>query len=155
MVTRLGSRASVLLHSRKGYLYTIEVLLAMAIVFVAVTFAFRAAPPKPELQLPLMKQIGFDALKYLDHSGKLRGYALNSDEKNLEKDLKDVMSKKIKFETEICTQPSTCSERNVPNDKTIAIVDYYITNCINCLSGSSYDKTYSFKRVRLYVWEGD
>jgi len=127
----------------KGYIYTLEVLVAASLIFVSLMFVFRSSPLKPQLEISLIKQQGFDALKYIDNEGNLKKYVSEADEKELEDELKDILIKTIKFETEICE--TECSQRNVPGGQAIIIVDYYV---------SGYRSSYDYKKVRLYMWKG-
>jgi hypothetical protein len=127
--------------SKKGYMYTLEVLLALSLIFVAIVYLFSQPTDKPELEISIIKMQGFQALKYLDEKGVLRKYVSDDDEKGIEKELKDILIKNIKFETEICV--TTCSTRNVPSGQAIISVTYYV---------SGYRNTYDAKKVRLYMW---
>ncbi|MCD6092604.1 MAG: hypothetical protein J7J38_01115 [Candidatus Aenigmarchaeota archaeon] len=130
------------MRTRKGYLYTLEVLLAASMIFAAIIFTFRYAPIKPQTEMSIIKQQGFDALKYIDEKGDLRKYVSLDDETGIENDLSDILIKSIKFEIDICD--NVCDQRNVPTNQPIIIVDYYI---------SGYDSDYGYNKVRLYMWK--
>ncbi len=134
---------------RKGYLYTMEVLLTISMIFIVIIFAFRAAPSKPALEISLIKGDAFSALEYLDDSGQLRplvysGKPLDVAELQIEDLLEDILTKKVNFEIDICKNSDACSEENAPENREIIVVDYYL---------SGYKKSYDFYRVRMYIWK--
>ena len=126
----------------KGYLYTLEVLIALSIIFGAVLFVYRSPPPKPESESLFIKQSGFDALKYLDEKGVLRMYAYQNNESALENDLSSCLVKSIGFEAAFCYD--SCDSIGVPENQTVVAVDYYI---------SGYRSASDAKKVRLYLWK--
>ena len=128
--------------SMKGYIYTLEVLIAISIIFISMVSLFRIAPAKPETEISIIKQSGFDALFYLDQSGILREMVLGNNETEIENNLKNILPENIQFETEICR--TSCDTTNLPINKTIIAVDYYI---------GGYKETYSGKKVRLFLWK--
>lgn len=126
---------------KKGYVYTLEVLIAVSIMFISLVLIFRTAPTKPELELSLIKEQGFDALLYLDQKGDLRRMVSENNETGIEYGLKTILPLNVNFETDVCM--SNCDDTNVPSNRTIIVVDYYI---------SSYMENYLGKRVRLWLW---
>ncbi|MCD6557648.1 MAG: hypothetical protein J7K31_01285 [Candidatus Aenigmarchaeota archaeon] len=133
----------------KGYLYTMEVLLTVSMIFIAIIFAFRSAPSKPALEISLIKRDAFSALEYLDNSGNLRplvysGEPLDIVEMQIEDLLKAMLTKKVEFEVDICKNSDDCVTENAPENREVIVVDYYL---------SGYKKSYDFYRVRMYVWK--
>ena len=126
---------------KKGYLYTLEVFIALSMIFLTLVFVFRNPPLRPELEISLIKQQGFEVLEYLDYKGVLRQYVSNSDEVSIENSLSSLLSSNIAYETEICA--SSCLDSNVPVNETVIAVDYYI---------AGYRDAYLGKKVRLWMW---
>jgi hypothetical protein len=125
----------------KGYLYTLEVLIAVSIVFGAVFLVYRSPPPKPDAQIAMIKQQGFESLRYLDDQGLLRKYVNESNETAIKNSLQNSLTKNIGFEIAICT--TSCDTIGVPDNQTIILVDYYI---------SGYRNSFDPKKIRLYLW---
>jgi hypothetical protein len=125
----------------KGYIYTLEVLIAISIIVISMVSVFKTAPTRPETEISIIKQNSFDALYYLDQEGSLKKMVLEDNETGIEDALKDLLSENIRFELDICS--TECELLNLPQKETIVVVDYYV---------SSYKETYIGKRVRLFVW---
>lgn len=124
----------------KGYLYTVEVLIAISVISVTVIFLFKSFPEKPEMELSLIKTQGHDALNYLDKKGDLRQFVIDGNEDEIERLLSSLLDSK--YELEICSLGQTCYDR-VPANETIIAVDYYI---------SGYREKYDAKKLRLFLW---
>lgn len=127
---------------RKGYVYTMEVLIALSLILVSLVYVLRYPQTKPELELSLMKEQGFEALEYLNDKGNLKALVKNNNETGLEEQLRIVIPKNINFEAEICI--SSCSKTNVPDNATVIAMDYYV---------SGFRNSYFGKRVRLWLWQ--
>ena len=125
----------------KGYIYTLEVLMAISIIFVSMVSVFRIAPTKPETEISIIKQSGFDALFYLDQKGILREMVVSDNEIGIENQLLSVLPENVQFETDICS--TSCDMTNLPRNETIIAVDYYL---------GGYRETYFGKKVRLFLW---
>jgi len=126
-------------YHRKGYLYTLEVLISLSVVIITLISVFKTPEQKPEFELSIIKTNGFDALQYLDYKGDLKKFIAQRDELAIENSLKDIL-KDFEFETEICR--SNCSDVNVPKNETVIIVDYYSSGYLN----------YDNEKVRLWMW---
>jgi hypothetical protein len=133
----------VIMPQRKsrGYLYSIEVLLAVSAIFLALFFLFRAPAPEPDIEMAIVKQQGFYALEYLSSHDILEKYVADNNELAIERTLSDILSQNINFETEICRQ--NCDQTNVPANTTVIAVDYYV---------SAYKNIYLGKKLRLWLW---
>ena len=127
--------------SCKGYIYTLEVLIAVSIILVSLVFIFRSSPVKPELETSLIKTQGADALSFLDSKGTLRKLVYADNETEIETQLKTYLPKNIGFEVQVCTSP--CSAVNVPVNETVVAVNYYV---------SGYRENYIGKKARLWLW---
>lgn len=125
----------------KGYLYTIEVLIAVSLVMASYVLIFQSPPTKPSLEVPLVKQQGFLALEHLDSAGILRPLVFSSAESRIEQELDRILVDSIKFETDVCGY--SCNSTNVPANVTVVAVDYYV---------SGYTSSFFSKKVRLWMW---
>lgn len=127
---------------KKGFVYTLEVLIAVGIIVIAAVVMFKNVPSKAETDIATLKTQGFHALRYMDDTGLLRKYANDDNESLVENDLKALMPSTVNFEAQICG--SSCSDANVPDDKDVVSIDYYI---------SGYRTEYMEKRVKLWIWK--
>ena len=125
----------------KGYIYTLEVLIAISIILVSMVSVFRIAPTKPETEISIIKQSGFDALFYLDQKGILREMVVSDDEIGIENQLLSILPENIEFEIDVCS--TNCDMIDLPRNETIMAVYYHI---------GGYRETYLGKRVRLFLW---
>ena len=131
----------MVIRMKKGYLYTLEVLIACSILFITFVYIFRLPPTEPELEISIIKQFGFEALQYLDGKGDLRGLIADGNESVIESQLRGILLGNIHFETEICK--TTCDQRNVPVNETIVAMNYYT---------SGYKGIYEPQKLRLWMW---
>ena len=127
---------------KKGFVYTLEVLITVSIVIVAAAMVFQSIPEKSQTELATLKEQGFRAVKYLDDTGYARNYANQNNESFIEAGLAGILSSTVNFEAEICG--TSCSDANVPASKDVLSIDYYI---------SGYRDEYMEKRVKLWIWK--
>jgi hypothetical protein len=126
----------------KGYLYTLEMLIAVSIIFGSVIMVFSSPVDKPQVELNTIQQSCFGALKYLDEKGDLRKYASQGNESALESSLDSILAKSIGFRSKICQ--SSCYAPETPANETVIVIEYYI---------SGYRQSYNATKVRLYAWK--
>ncbi len=126
----------------KGYIYTIEVLLALSLVLVMIVFIFSSTPEQPETSLVVIKQTGYDALHYLDQTGMLRDAVSREAYGEIAANVTEMMPNSIKSDVAICTA-TFCESFKIPVNRTIVAVDYYV---------SGYEQQYLEKKVRLWLW---
>ncbi len=126
----------------KGYIYTLEMFIAISLIFGSVIFVFSSPADKPEAELNVIQQSCWEALKYMDEKGDLRKFANQSNESAIESSLEQIISKSIGFEAKIC-RPS-CSTSGVPANQTIIAIDYYL---------AGYRNIYNASKVRIYAWK--
>jgi hypothetical protein len=125
----------------KGFLYTIEVLIAVSIVFIPIVLIFSTLPVKPTLETSIMKTQGFDALDYLNTKGDLRKMMIEKNETGIEQSLRSLLPGNVRFETEICYKD--CPRTNVPDNVTVVVFDYYL---------SGFRDYYNPEKVRMWMW---
>ena len=125
----------------RGYVYTLEVLLAVSLVITTLVFLYKTPPVKPQLEVSGMKLQGIRALEYLDKKGDLRQFAIVANETDIEKRINSTLIRSIGFETDICTL--TCNETGVPRNKTVVAVDYYI---------AGYRRTHNVTKIKMWMW---
>lgn len=140
--TKSAGKSAKAFGRQKGYVYTIEVMLAVAVIMFMLVLTFSSAPEQPETNIALMKQAGYDGLRYLDDTGVLRQLAARNDSyAQLKSNLSALVSHSIVFDAAICT--TDCSSV-LPVNRTIVTVDYYV---------AGYRGTYLGKKVRLWMWQ--
>ncbi len=125
----------------KGYVYTIEVFLAISLVLITLVFLYRTPPEKPQLEISVMKLQGMHTLEYLDKKDDLRKFAVTANESDIERRLNDTIIRAIDFEIDICT--ITCNETGVPRNKSVVSVDYYI---------AGYRERHNVTKIKMWMW---
>ncbi len=126
----------------KGYLYTLEVLIAASIIFVTLALVYKTPPLKPEMQFSSIEKIGIDAMDYFYIKGDLREWTFYGNESVFETELRNVIPRSVDFEVSL---GSECDTINVPENRTTFLVANYI---------SGLHETYGAKKVCLFMWEG-
>ena len=126
---------------KKGYIYTLEVLIAVSMILVTVVLVFGKTQEEAQTEIPLIKQSGYDVLFYLDKSDDLRRIVSTEGVTALESNLTRLLPLNIAFDVTICT--TLCGSISLPGNKTIVAVDYYI---------SGYREKFINKKVRLWLW---
>lgn len=129
------------LGTKKGYIYTLEVLVAVSIILITVVLVFNANPEEADTSLPIIKQNAYDALFYLDKSDDLRKIVATEGITQLERNLTALLPSNIMFDAIICT--TTCTSLSLPTNRSIITVDYYI---------GGYREKFINKKVRLWLW---
>lgn len=129
------------LSQSKGYVYTLEAMIAIALIFVTLIFVFSSSPEQPETSLAIMKQNVYDALVYLDQSDDLRNATSTGSVSAIESNLSKLLPASIKYDTIVCT--TSCNSSELPANRTIVTVDYYI---------SGYQDKYVGRKVRIWIW---
>ncbi|MBI2579541.1 MAG: hypothetical protein HYW27_01430 [Candidatus Aenigmarchaeota archaeon] len=127
---------------KKGFVYTLEVLVAVGIVVVVAVAVFRSFPEKTQTDIATLKVQGFHALKYLDDTEVIRKYISGNNESVIENELKAILPSTINFEAEICG--TSCSSLNVPENKDVVSIDYYV---------AGYRSEYLERRIKLWLWK--
>ena len=125
----------------KGYVYTLEVMLAVSLIFVTLILVFSSSPEEPETNLAIMKQNGYDTLFYLDITGDLRNAVARGAVSEIDANLTGILPQNIRFDTNVCT--TSCNSTELPSNSTVVTVDYYI---------GGYRSEYVGKKVRLWMW---
>ena len=125
----------------KGYVYSLEMLIAVSIILVALVLIFREGPKEQQIEVSLLKRYAWESLEYLNYNGSLREYAFNDDEGSLENALANILPQNVLFELDICKLQ--CDDTNVPKNETVVTVDYYV---------SGYRNTFVEKKVKMWVW---
>lgn len=126
----------------KGYVYTLEVMLATAAILATLVIIFSTVPEEAETNIAVMKQTGYDALFYLDQNDELRDAVSKGSLGAINKNLSKIFPASVDFDTSICT--TSCNSTEIPENRTITVVDYYI---------GGYREIYINKKVRLWIWE--
>ena len=125
----------------KGYVYTLEVLLAVSLMFFSMVFVFRVPEFTQDTSSAILKAKGQDILKKLDENGDLRKIVLEDDIESLKINITSYMPQNIGFDAKICKK--TCEEPTLPIDKEIVYLNYYI---------SGDNQNYDISRVDMWIW---
>lgn len=126
----------------KGYVYTLETMLATATIFAALILIFATVPEEAEINLAVIKQTGYDALFYMDQNDELRKAVSKGSLSAINSNLSKILPPSVNFDTSICT--ISCNSTKIPENRTIVTVDYYI---------GGYREIYINRKVRLWMWE--
>lgn len=132
---------NILHRGTKGFIYTLEVLIAISIIMVSIVLVFRYPPEKPDFGTSTMKLQAFDSLEYLDNKGDLKNLVFQNNETEIEKRMRDILLQEMLFEMEICD--FSCSEANVPVNETVIAINYYV---------AGYKENYLGKKVKMWLW---
>ncbi len=129
----------------KGYIYTLEVMLAIALVTGTMIFIFNIIPQTKQSNIVVIKSSGYNALEYLDATDDLR-YLVSEQKstKDLSKNLSAILPVNLDFKVEICSLTEECDTKKVPTNRTVVGIDYYV---------SGYNEKFVNKKVRLLLWE--
>lgn len=126
---------------RKGFVYTIEVLLAIFLVAVTITSLFLQVPEKPQGDIAITKRLGIETLEYLDNKDVLRNYVNSNDAAGIERELDALLPNRLNSNATICER--SCTFSGLPVDRNVIVADYYV---------SGYRTTYLGKKVRVFMW---
>jgi len=127
---------------QKGFVYTLEVLLSVGIIFLTLVYLFRFSPPTPQHDLTIIKRSGMEALEFMDQRYDLRKWVSEFNEAQVESTLNTLLPNNIKFESEICS--NECSAAGVNTKKSVVAVDYYVT---------AYRDQHLGMKIRLWLWK--
>jgi len=122
----------------KGYMYTLEVLIAISIVFISLVFLFRSSPSIPNTDTSLVKTQIYDLLDY--RSDFVREKVSQNDEQAIEQMLKE-FNDALSYKVKICSIGSCTAQ--LPDNVTITAMDYYVF-----ADGNG-------KKLRIWVWGFD
>lgn len=125
----------------KGYVYTLEIVIGMLLILVTFISLFSNPPSKPEIEVTVIKQSGFNSLDFINKEGLLRELVQNNSEAELESRLSALLSKSVKLEAEICAE--TCGATGVSTTGNVITFDYYV---------SAFNENYMGRRVKLWLW---
>ncbi|MFH0949178.1 MAG: hypothetical protein V1802_01695 [Candidatus Aenigmatarchaeota archaeon] len=125
----------------KGYVYTIEAFVAVAIIFLSVFFSLQFAGYYPETRSSVIKTRGYNAIEHLDDTGQLRSLVMKGNEKSIEGNITNLIGNEINVTVKICSL--VCQQPSLPANTTIVPVEYYI---------SSSSETYIGKKLVAWFW---
>ncbi len=129
-------------QQKKGFIYTLEVLLAVGLIFLTLVYLFRFSEPTPQHDLTIIKRSGMEALEFMDQYHELRKWVSEFNEAKIESTLNTLLPNNIKFESEICA--AECSAAGVNTKKSVVAVDYYV---------SAYRDQHLGRKIRLWLWK--
>ncbi len=118
-----------------GYLYTIEVMIVVAVIIMSVTFIFRYPLTSPDDNEDIIRQYGIDALEFLSYQN-LRELVYN-DMPGLNQQLNAILPDAI--DSTACI---TCSGVSIPDDRSVVVLKYYLVGYAS----------YSPEVLNVYLW---
>jgi len=125
---------------KKGFGYTLEVLIAIAVVFVFTIIIFSSTNFPVSAGTGLIKKQGFEALEYLEKTDELRYLVLSGNKVVLRNRLRELLPPGISLDVDTCS--ATCSGE-IPEKRTVVSLDYYI---------SGYQDRFFTRKVKLWMW---
>lgn len=125
----------------RGFVYTLEVLIAIFIIATATVSLFLQTPEKPQGDVSIIKRLGIETLEFMDSRGTLRSYAAAGSSENIENELDSLLPVVIASNATVCS--NVCSFTGLPKDRNVIVTDYYI---------SGYRDEYLGKKVRIFMW---
>lgn len=127
--------------SSRGYIYTLEVMLAIAAIMATLVLVFSTTPEEPETDIAVIKQTGYDILYYMDQTNDLRDAVWKGSVSAIDANLTAMLPVNVLFDAAICT--TSCVSGSIPANRTIVTVDYYV---------SGYREFFLNKKVRVWMW---
>ncbi len=124
----------------KGYIYTLEVMIAIAIVLIAVVTLFTTAQVPESPPAGLIKKQGYEVLEFLEQKDELRQLVQVGDRNTLKNKVRGLLPPGITIELDICT--TSCTGQ-VPQGKNIISIDYYV---------AGYKDSFFNKKVKMWMW---
>ncbi|MFH1420802.1 MAG: hypothetical protein ABIG30_02435 [Candidatus Aenigmatarchaeota archaeon] len=118
---------------KKGYLYTIEVLIVVAIIIVVAVFLFRSPPDRPNTEITLMKQKLLWAVDYM-YTTDLRQLVFDDNADVIIQRLSDMLPG---IEIDACVD----CDKNIDANN-VATVQYYFSGI----------ERYEARMLRIYAW---
>jgi hypothetical protein len=125
----------------KGYIYTLEVVIAISILLLTVALFLADKPEVPDVSPNLIKRQLFDAAELLENNGTLRQIVLENNTTMIKSSLLSILPENIFVEADICSLE--CNSSTVSSTEAVVSVDYYL---------SGYDKEFFGKKVKLWAW---
>lgn len=126
----------------KGYLYTLEAMIAALIIMSTVVVLYINPQGKPQFEASTLKDRGYACLKYLDNKGLLRYYAIQNNSQSLQAELQSCLPNLANFTTSFCTTSVNCTATELPGNKTIVLADYIVAG----------QADFQPTLINLYLW---
>ncbi len=124
----------------KGMLQSLEAVIAiLAILTVFITF-YSGRDAIPEFDTVNWKARGFDALKALDDSNRLRDVIITDDTSALKDRLSSLLPSQLNYDVVICEK--NCGKPDIQSDKLTSVV-YLVSGDLN---------NYLPRQIILYLW---
>jgi len=123
----------------KAYLYTIELMITLSIVFLIITFVFNAPSFRPDFGKNVIKKSIINSAEYMYYNDELRKFMENNNESLVEARIIQMVPDTITIEVS-----DNCDTANLPQFLDVYRVKYYI---------AGYQERYFFKRICISGWE--
>lgn len=124
----------------KGYLYTMEVFIVLALLLLSVILVYRDPPTKPDQSFLIIEK---QMLTAVEAFKKQEGdyYISKKNDTYIEEVLRDTLLSNIKYDVVICKE--NCASDFLPDGRDIHVLDIY---------SSGYTK-YTPRKLRVYFWK--
>ena len=119
---------------------TFEALIAILLITTFFVVYYSTRDTLPEFDTVNRQIRGFDALKSLDESNKLRGYVTSNDVTGLTAALESLMPANLFYRVIICNPD--CTAPTLPSQKATSVA-YFVGGDVNSISP---------KLVVVYIW---
>ena len=124
----------------KGILQSLEAVISILMVLAFFVIFFISKEPYPEFETVNWKVRGFNSLKALDESNRLREFALTNNSLRINESLQGLLPTYIDFDIRICDK--TCVNPNISAERIVA-VSYFIAGNESGLNP---------REIVLYMW---
>jgi len=125
----------------KGQIQTLEAIITVGIIAGVFIAFYSSRIQLPESESVNWKLSGFNALKIIDQSNRLRDYVVNNNTTAIVSELEKLIPPTLNFNITICEE--NCPEPKIESSKLVSVV-YLIAGDIG---------NFTKRQVVLYIWE--
>ncbi|MBI4017341.1 MAG: hypothetical protein HY366_00135 [Candidatus Aenigmarchaeota archaeon] len=126
--------------NKKGMSYSLEALIAITIVLVALVTVFNQLPPPQRQGLSFAEKNGLTCLRSLDQEGRLRADAVTQNTSSIRQNLVGCIRGTFNHTVQVCK--NTCTAPALDRDQDVVSAKYYVAGA------NATDPTL----VILYIW---
>jgi hypothetical protein len=124
----------------KGVIQSLEAVIAILMVLVIFAVLFASKQIMPDSETAAWKLRGFNSLKSLDESGKLREFAMKNDTQSIKEGLQSLLQPNINYDVVVCA--SGCSVPTIEAEKIVS-TSYLISGNFSAFEP---------RQIVLYMW---
>lgn len=132
----------------KGAIYTLEAVIAIAIIFFAVVVIFRNSSPSLQFQALNYRVKIYDGLKMLEESGKLRKHVVDDDTDSIKSELSRHIPGFLSYEVVLFNETSNVTNfhQTIKDQSNVIAVSYIIAGDVD---------EYEPREVKVFAWGFD